>query len=236
MDKTRAGFGILMLSYILLFSITPRTRSSARTIADSTHEIHGTTATIITFLMRNVLNGSTSTRPWPALTTAAAHLPFPKPLGLFPPAGGIPVPLPEPDPSTPSGSFGPVSLDGLSFPMIATLQELELGTVTPIDEDMLEITGSVQYASVSRVIGKGQGMYVASSNDGSSHMMAMVGYFSNSGFKDGLRFFGVQRKDVPESHIAVIGGAGRYDNANGYASVKAVSGNNMYLLFTVYLS
>ncbi|KAK2637559.1 hypothetical protein Ddye_032351 [Dipteronia dyeriana] len=40
-------------------------------------------------------------------------------------------------------------------------------------------------------------------------------------FKDGLRFFEVYRKDGAESHIAVIGGTGKYNGANGYATVKA---------------
>lgn len=235
MGKAKASICIQILSYILLFSVGPENRSSARTLVDPTPETHRTTA-IITFLMRNVLYG-TPTRPPTAKATT--QLPFPKPLGLFPPEGGIPIPVSESDPSTPTTgqsyeTLG-VSLDGLPFPTIATLQELELGTVTPIDEEMLEVRSSAQYGSISRFIGKGQGIYVASSNDGTSHMMAMASYFADSEFNDGLRFFGVHRKDAPESHVAVIGGTGKYDSANGYASVKAVNGN-MYLLFTVYLS
>ena len=77
-------------------------------------------------------------------------------------------------------------------------------------------------------------------------MMAMTAYLASSDFKDGLRFFGVHQTDVPESHIAIIGGTGKYQGANGYATVKAVDvrshvggegqGTNKVLLFNVYLS
>ncbi|XP_031378475.1 dirigent protein 18-like [Punica granatum] len=236
--KAKYNICILMLSYILLFLVEPKNHSFARTLTEPAPKtVHQTT--IITFLMRNVLSGASNNRP--STTKVTSQIPFPKPLGLFPPDGGIPIPLSKPDPSTPttgqsSNTLG-VPLDGFSFPTIATLQELELGTVTPIDEEMFDATSSSStlYGSSPRVTGKGQGIYVASSEDGTSHMVAMAAYFAGSEFKDGLRFFGVHRRDASESHIAVIGGTGKYNDANGYASVKAVNGN-IYLLFTVYLS
>lgn len=96
--------------------------------------------------------------------------------------------------------------------------------------------------SVSPILGKAQGIYVASSEDGSSHMMAMTVYLAGTDFKDGLRFFGVYQTNVAESHIAIIGGVGMYNGANGYATIKAVDagshgkGTNKLLLFNVYLS
>ncbi|KAF5742644.1 hypothetical protein HS088_TW09G00695 [Tripterygium wilfordii] len=71
-------------------------------------------------------------------------------------------------------------------------------------------------------MGTAQGLYVASSEDGSSHMMALSTNFGNHASQDGLRFFGVHRLDAPESHIAVIGGTGKYHGANGYAIVKVL--------------
>lgn len=95
-------------------------------------------------------------------------------------------------------------------------------------------------------------MHVASSEDGSSHMMALTVKFSNNKGDDkvdhGLRFFGVKRSDVNESHIAVIGGIGKYQGANGYATVKVMNvrassllgkdklGAGKLLKFIVYLS
>lgn len=37
-----------------------------------------------------------------------------------------------------------------------------------------------------------------------------------------MRFFGVHRRD-DESHVAVIGGTGKYENANGYATIKTMN-------------
>ncbi|XP_031115845.1 dirigent protein 25-like [Ipomoea triloba] len=144
--------------------------------------------------------------------------PFSKPLlagGYFPPVvAGIPY---NPQPA---GVRQPPTLDlgglTLSFPAAATLRELELGTVVAIDEEVYSS------AAASALVGKAEGVYVAaSSGDGGSHMMAMTARFVGSGeYEDGLRLFGVLKNDAEESHLAVIGGTGRYDGANGYATVK----------------
>jgi hypothetical protein len=194
----------------------------------------------ITFLMQNVLN-VTHPLPKPATTKVTSQIPFPKPLGYFPPSGGIP--LQQPNAAVSGTGLSTQTIDvsniGLSFPDRATLQELEFGSVTEIGEDLF-VYGSL-------VVGKAQGLYVASSEDGTSHMMAMTVKFVKNKYKDGLKFFGVHKTDVPESHIAVIGGTGKYHSANGYAVINAVGvgskstageenrtkGN---LLFNVYLS
>ena len=72
-------------------------------------------------------------------------------------------------------------------------------------------------------VGKTHGIYVASLDDGSSHMMAMIASFMSGEYKDGLRLFGVHRTDVSESQIAVIGGTRKYHNANGYATIMTVN-------------
>ncbi|KAF6142402.1 hypothetical protein GIB67_033829 [Kingdonia uniflora] len=58
--------------------------------------------------------------------------------------------------------------------------------------------------SGSPLVGKARGVYVATSEDRSSHMIAMPVMFDDGDFKDRLRFFGVYRSGVSESHIAVI--------------------------------
>ncbi|XP_022764290.1 dirigent protein 16-like [Durio zibethinus] len=192
----------------------------------------------ISFLMQDLLNVTQ-----PATTKVTGQLPFSKPLGFFPPNGGIPIP--ESDPKVAGSGLSTQTFDvsniGLYFPARATLQELEFGAVMTIDENLFD--GSINGSP----LGKAQGLYVASSEDGTSHMMAMTTFFAESKFKDGLRFFGLHRRDVAESHIAVIGGIGKYVGANGYATVKAVElrsnaaaaekqGVNKLLLFNVYLS
>ncbi|KAL3732156.1 hypothetical protein ACJRO7_028917 [Eucalyptus globulus] len=232
----------LALLVIIIFTIIDQS-SSARSLgnpAPNGHQSHHT----VTFLMRNVLSNISSLRPATG-KVPNNQLPFPKPLGLFPPSKGIPLTQPNNPlgPGVAGSSTGTLDLagTGFSFPAIATLQELELSSVTEINEYLFE--GLV---FSSRVIGKAQGVYVVSSEDGTSHMMAMTAYFAGNELKDGLRFFGVHRTDVSESHIAVIGGTGLYNGANGYASVKFIDGEynlsgedtreSMYLLFTVYLS
>lgn len=232
----------LTLLLIINFTIIDQS-SSARTLGNPAPNLHQSHHTV-TFLMRNVLSNISTSRPATG-KVPNNQLPFPKPLGLFPPSKGIPLTQPNnpPDPVVAGSSTGTLDLAGmgLSFPAIATLQELELSSVTEINEYLFE--GLV---SSSWVIGKAQGVHVASSEDGTSHMMAMTAYFTGNELKGGLRFFGVHRTDVLESHIAVIGGTGLYNGANGYASVKFIDGGynisgedtreSMYLLFTVYLS
>ncbi|RZC76576.1 hypothetical protein C5167_000680 [Papaver somniferum] len=129
---------------------------------------------------------------------------------------------------------------------MATLQGLESGNITPIDEQL--ILGSLDPLVIhtSSVFGKAKGVYVKRSNSlpvndraKGDHMMAMTVILANNGgrLKDSLRFFGVHRVTDPESHIAVIGGTGKFQGANGYASVKNIAVNSKNLLLvTVYLS
>lgn len=151
------------------------------------------------------------------------QLPFSKPLvGLFPPIRGIPLTVPAD--SVPVTGLPYQTLDSqgttVSFPAMAALhrEELELGTVTAVNEDIYQ--GPV-YGSP--FLGKAQGIYVASSEDGSSHMMAIILTLIRDA--DGLRLFGVHRTDVKESHVAVIGGTGKYQNANGFATIETVNGS-----------
>ena len=111
------------------------------------------------------------------------------------------------------------------------MQVLESGNVTVIEE---ELTGTRE--------GKVQGIYVTSSEDENSRMVAMRAVFGRGKSKDSLRFFGEHRPGLSESHIAVVGGTGRYHGANGFAVVKAagqdVGGGRRKkrkFLFTVYI-
>ncbi|RZC83826.1 hypothetical protein C5167_046609 [Papaver somniferum] len=172
-----------------------------------------------------------------------------------PPKETKPLPKSISDPthhlnSVPPGqyqTFNPsISNIGFTFPAMATLQGLESGNITPIDEQL--ILGSLDPLVIhtSSVFGKAKGVYVKRSNSlpvndhaKGDHMMAMTVILANNGErpKDSLRFFGVHRITDPESHIAVIGGTGKFQGANGYASVKNITVNlKNLLLVTVYLS
>ncbi|CAL0316270.1 unnamed protein product [Lupinus luteus] len=234
-------FLLAIVMLLLLFMTTINQFSSARTLGNSTpnhnHDHHR-----ITFLMPHMLN-ATQPSPKPATTKGTGETPFKKPLGFFPPSEGIPIP--QNIPTIPTTSSSTESLDlssiGFSFPARATLQELEFGSVTSIDEDLLESDGDELHK-----LGKAQGAYVASLEGGSSHMVAMTASFVKGEYQNGLRLFGVHRSDVFESHVAVIGGTGKYYGANGYAAVKVVDKigystegkliSFKFLLFDVYLS
>ncbi|KAK7310259.1 hypothetical protein RJT34_07661 [Clitoria ternatea] len=223
---------LLVIFMSLLFIITISKSSSARTLGSSTpNHNHGHHK--ITFLIRDMLNGSSSTQ----------H--SEKPLGFVPPNEGIPMPQSTPTfPVTESSTQTfDLSSVGFSFPTRATIQELEFGSVTSIDEELvLEGDGGELHK-----LGKAQGVYVASSEDASSLMVAMTARFLKGEYQDGLRLFGVHRSDVFESHVAVIGGTGKYYGANGYAAIKVVDKvgsstkegqvtSSKFLLFDVYLS
>ncbi|KAL2330537.1 hypothetical protein Fmac_018118 [Flemingia macrophylla] len=227
---------VVVLFMLLLFIIK---FSSSRTLGNpSSNHNHGQQR--ITFLMRDMLNVSAQYSQKPKVT---GQLPFANPLGF---SGGIPIPESSPIiPLTESSSTQTLDLSsiGFSFPTKATLQELEYGSVTPIDEELLEEGDGVEV----RKLGKAQGLCVSSSEDGNSHMVAITASFMNGEYQDGLRLFGVHKTDVFESHVAVIGGTGKYYGANGYAAVKVVDkvGSNVeeekvtsskFLLFDVYLS
>ncbi|XP_020237445.2 dirigent protein 18 [Cajanus cajan] len=232
MHATMTRLPSLVVIFMLLLFMNKF--SSSRTLGhpSSSHN-HG--HQIITFLMRDMLNVST---PYSEKPKVNGQPPFRN--------GGIPIP--ESTPTMPHTASSTQTLDlssiGFSFPTIATLQEMEYGSVTPIDEELLEEGDGGEV----RKLGKAQGVCVASSEDESSHMVAITASFLKGEFQDdGLRLFGVYKSDVFESHVAVIGGSGKYYGANGYAAVKVVDkvGSNAkegkvtsskFLLFDVYLS
>ncbi|XP_028791121.1 dirigent protein 24-like [Neltuma alba] len=162
----------------------------------------------ITFLMPHVLDIGLSQ------SSSASDFVFSKPQGISPdPTTGIPV-------SESSGDDQTQTLDlssmGFLFPTNANLQDLELRKITLIQQELLQ-----QADGSLGKIGKAEGVYVDSSEDhGSSYMIALTVSFGED--DDGLRLFGEQRNDVLESHVAVIGGTGKYEDANGYASIKVV--------------
>ncbi|KAK9169428.1 hypothetical protein Syun_001568 [Stephania yunnanensis] len=153
---------------------------------------------------------------------------------------------PMPPPSLTSSEIQTLALSDIRmpFPALATLQELTLGTVTPIDEMLIE--GMSLLSGSSSLVWKVKGVCIADSEDTNSHMIAINVLFSCGDYKDGLKMFGVVHQPVvSEFHMAVIGGTGKYVGANGYATIKAVTDGKKdsgidnvknFFLFTIYMS
>ncbi|KAK8596408.1 hypothetical protein V6N13_001037 [Hibiscus sabdariffa] len=135
-----------------------------------------------------------------------------------------------------NGKALPVATQG------ATSQKLLFGTITVIDD---ELTAGHELGS--SIIGKAQGFYLASSMDGSSHTLAFTAMFHDEDDHDkdnAISFFGVHRTAAVESPIAIVGGTGRYANAQGSAIVETLHHTNQYttdgidtlLQFSVYIT
>jgi hypothetical protein len=127
------------------------------------------------------------------------------------------------------------------IPQGMTVQELMFGTMTVFDD---ELTEGEELGS--GLVGKAQGFYIASSVEGTSQVMAFTAKFEENGYEDSLSFFGVHRTtQVSQSQLAIIGGTGKYVNANGFAIIKTfpvngqqhnTDGLETLLHLTAYLS
>ena len=114
------------------------------------------------------------------------------------------------------GSGVPVFAGG-SLPQGTTLQKLLFGTMTVVDDELTEAPGLG-----SAAVGRAQGFYIASSQEGVSQTVAVTAMFKEGGFEDTISFFGVHRTADSESHLAIVGGTGKYVGAKGFAKVAVV--------------
>ncbi|VAH89506.1 dirigent protein 25-like [Triticum dicoccoides] len=118
-------------------------------------------------------------------------------------------------------------------------QNLLLGMTTVVDE---ELAGGHELGAAA--VGRAQGFYVASSQDGSSKTVVLTAMFGGEVHGDTLSFFGVHQLAAPESRIAVIGGTGKYETAKGFAAIRtlhpgdqhAADGVEGLLQFDIHLS
>ncbi|KAJ1297704.1 hypothetical protein BS78_01G397100 [Paspalum vaginatum] len=205
----------------------------------------------LTFFMHDILGGSQpSGRIVTGVVASAAangQLPFARPnTNIFPIQGA--VPLPQGASNLINGNNAPyvAGLGGTSsaivqnnngnpvnggnknipfvnagdLPSGVTLENLLFGTTTVIDDELTE-----GHELGAGVIGRAQGFYVASSQDGTSKTIVLTAMFEGPDAPHGgdtLSFFGVHRMAAPESHIAIIGGTGKYDNAKGFAAIQTL--------------
>lgn len=108
-------------------------------------------------------------------------------------------------------------LNSGQLPSGSTFQKLMFGTITAFDDELTE-----GHQLGSGLVGKAQGFYVASSEDGNSQTLAFTAMFKNGGYEDSISFFGIHRIGVSESHLAIMGGTGKYVNVKGFAVVKTL--------------
>ena len=153
--------------------------------------------------------------------------------------GGTTQPVVQNNGNNFNNAFNLPLSNGGNLPSGSTLQKLMFGTITVIDDELTE--GNDLRSSF---VGKAQGFYVASSLDGTSQTMAFTAMFQSGHYADSLSFFGVLRTGVSESQLAIMGGTGKYVNAQGYAIIKIIPSTNQnttdgvetLLEFVVYVS
>ncbi|GFP80349.1 dirigent protein 18 [Phtheirospermum japonicum] len=182
--------------------------------------------------MHDILGGSNPTaRPITGLlgNIYSGQVPFARPLGFLPPKGGVAIPnangaIPTINPNgIPLGTGNNNNNNNNNGKTISTTQVgpdglgLGFGTITVIDD---YLTSAPELGS--QQLGKAQGVYVASSADGSTQMMAFTAMMEGGEFGDSLNFFGVYKIGSTMSRLSVTGGTGKFKNACGFAEVRSL--------------
>ncbi|XP_030470069.1 dirigent protein 18 [Syzygium oleosum] len=219
----------------------------------------GGTEPALELYMHDILGGSSPTaRPITGLLGSiySGQVPFAKPVDFLPPQGGVAVPNANGAIPTVNGLNGIPLGTGLAGTRFAGTPDngpnpngvqtqlgpdglgLGFGTITVID-DILTLSPELG----SQFIGKAQGVYVASSADGTTQMMAFTAVIEGGEYGDSLNFYGVYRIGAALSKLSVTGGTGKFKNACGYAEVRSlfpsgqnvIDGAEMLLRITIYL-
>ncbi|XAR62740.1 hypothetical protein NMG60_11017604 [Bertholletia excelsa] len=214
---------------------------------------------VLELYMHDILGGSNPTaRPVTGLlgNIYSGQVPFARPVGFLPPRGGVAIPNANGAIPTVNANGIPLGtgLAGTSFAGnlnnnnnnngVATQLGpdglgLGFGTITVID-DILTSTPELG----SQALGKAQGVYVASSADGTTQMMAFTAMMEGGEYGDSLNFFGVFKIGSTMSRLSVTGGTGKFKNACGFAEVRSliptgqhvIDGAETLLRFTVHLN
>lgn len=191
---------------------------------------------VLELYMHDILGGSNPTaRPITGLlgNIYSGQVPFAKPVGFIPPDGAVAIPNANGAIPTVNGNNGiplGTGLAGTAFAGNPNGQGgqvqtqlgpdglgLGFGTITVVDD---VLTSSPELGS--QQLGKAQGVYIASSADGSTQMMAFTAIFEGGEFGDSLNFYGIYKIGSAMSHLSVTGGTGKYKNAVGIAEVRGL--------------
>lgn len=196
------------------------------------HDILGgssPTARPITGLLGNIYNG---------------QVPFARPIGFSAPRNGVAIPNANGQVPTYNGNTGiplDTGLSGAGFlqpgngaggaaaaPAQVQLGpdglSLGFGTITVIDD---VLTGGPDLGA--QPLGRAQGVYVASSADGSSQMMAFTAMMEGGEYGDTINFFGVYKVGTPLCRLSITGGTGKFKGACGFAEVRPLIASGQHV-------
>ncbi|GMN61432.1 hypothetical protein TIFTF001_030532 [Ficus carica] len=217
----------------------------------------GPAETVLEMYMHDILGGSSPTaRPVTGLlgNIYSSQVPFAKPIGFRTPNSAVAIPNANGAIPTVNGVTGlplGTGLSGTAFAGQANNQNnnvqtqlaadglgLGFGTITVID-DILTTSPDLG----SQNLGKAQGIYIASSADGSKQLMAFTAMLEGGEFNDNLNFFGVYTIGSTLSQLSVTGGTGKFKNAYGIAELRplippgqiSTDGAETLLRFTIHL-
>lgn len=212
---------------------------------------------ILELYMHDILGGSGPTaRPITGLlgNIYDGQVPFARPIGFLPPQGGVAIPNADGAIPTVNGLNGiplGTGLAGTNFAGKTNSQNqpqtqlgpdglgLGFGTITVIDD---VLTSAPELGS--QTIGKAQGVYVASSADGTTQMMTFTAMIEGGEYGDSLNFYGIYKIGSTMSYLSLTGGTGKFRNACGFAEVRSLippgqhvtDGAETLLRITVHLS
>ncbi|KAL2463249.1 Dirigent protein 18 [Forsythia ovata] len=185
---------------------------------------------ILELYMHDILGGSNPTaRPITGLlgNIYSGQVPFARPLGFVPPKNGVAIPNANGAMPTVNANGVPLGtgLAGTAFAGVPNGSNnngpdglgLGFGTITVIDDFL---TSAPELGS--QQLGKAQGVYVASSADGSTQMMAFTAVMEGGEYGDSLNFFGVYKIGSAMSRLSVTGGTGKFKNACGFAELRSL--------------
>ncbi|XP_031283557.1 dirigent protein 16 [Pistacia vera] len=237
---------LLVVANIMIFvsAVDPASVGGEEPIEFYMHDILGgsnPTARPITGLLGNIYNG---------------QVPFARSIGFLPPEDGVAIPNANGAIPTVNGVNGiplGTGLAGTNFAGIQNQQNqngniqtqlgadglgLGFGTITVIDDIL---TSSPELGT--QRLGKAQGVYLASSADGTTQMMAFTAMIEEGEYGDSLNFYGVYKIGGTMSYLSVTGGTGKFKNARGLAEVRplippgqhVIDGAEALLRFTVHL-
>jgi len=196
------------------------------------HDILGgssPTARPITGLLGNIYNG---------------QVPFARPIGFSAPRNGVAIPNANGQVPTYNGNTGiplDTGLSGAGFlqpgngaggaaaapaqvQLGADGLSLGFGTITVIDD---VLTGGPDLGA--QPLGRAQGVYVASSADGSSQMMAFTAMMEGGEYGDTINFFGVYKVGTPLCRLSITGGTGKFKGACGFAEVRPLIASGQHV-------
>ncbi|CAK9164594.1 unnamed protein product [Ilex paraguariensis] len=195
-------------------------------------------APVLELYMHDILGGSNPTaRPITGLlgNIYSGQVPFARPVGFLPPKGGVAIPNANGALPTVNANGIPLGtgLAGTTFaglpngannngqPFTTQLGPdglgLGFGTITVIDDIL---TSAPELGSQS--LGKAQGVYVASSADGTTQMMTFTAMMEGGEYGDNLNFFGVYKIGSAISRLSITGGTGKFKNACGFAEMRSL--------------